>query len=180
MRGSTTRARCWLAVLSLAAILLGLVVPGAGASKRQEDRIARSAVNEPVRLMVQLQGAPLAEAMGPGAEQQVLLEQQGFRERLRSAGLAYREIRAHKQLFNGLVIQVPSHQVGQIAGLRGVAGVFPVGKTRVPVPQLHSSIKMIGAPQAWAGDPAGAIPGVDGAGITVAVIDTGKSLGDRT
>lgn len=180
MRGSFLRPRGWYAVLGLAAILLGLVGPGAGANERREDRIARSAVNEPVRLMVQLQGAPLAEAAGPGAEEQIQLEQKALRDRLQSAGIAYREIRAHNQLFNGLVITAPAHQIGRISGLRGIAGVFPVGKTQVPVPQLHSSIKMIGAPQAWAGDPGNAIPGVDGTGITVAVIDTGKSLGDRT
>ncbi len=175
MRYDGTQPRRWWAALSVAAVLLGLLVPGAGATGRQVPRIARSAVEEPVRLMVQLQGAPLAEVTGAGAEQEIAREHQGLRQQLRSEGINYQELHAHRQLFNGLTLKVKATDIGRIAALRGVAGVFVARKTQLPTPQLFSSVRMIGAPQAWAGDPAHAIPGVDGTGIIVAVIDTGKS-----
>ena len=178
---TTSGLRRWSALLLLAAPLLVLAVPGAGsgagAPDSGEPRIARSALSESVRLMVQLQSSPLADepggqALGDRADQ-LRREHSAFRQGLEQAGIAFRELGEYSKLFNGMSVQVSVADAGRIAGMKGVSGIFISRATQLPTPQLFSSVKMIGAPRAWAGDPARAIPGVDGSGVTVAIIDTG-------
>lgn len=167
--------RRWFMGLALLALMAGLVAPAGAAGL--PDRILRPDGQETVRLMVQLQSAPLADAPGPVQEKQITAEQKDLRTQLQAAGIAYREFHANQKLFNGLTISVKAKDIGRVSGLRGVTGVFRSTKTSAPEPQLYSSTKMIGADKAWAGAPGKGIPGVDGTGITVAVIDTGISVG---
>jgi len=190
---TTLGSRRWSAVLLLTALILALAVPGAGAGAGAggggaggggESRIARSSVSELVRLMVQLQSAPLADEpltqpAGVRAEQ-LRREHTAFREGLKQARIPFSELSEYTKLFNGVAVRVSIADAGRIAGMKGVSGVFVSRSAQLPTPQLFSSVKMIGAPRAWAGDPARAIPGVDGTGVTVAVIDTGMSLPCRT
>lgn len=67
--------------------------------------------------------------------------------------------------YNGIAVRAAPGQAGRLAGLPGVVAVHPL--------VLHerdnaSSVKLIGAPQVWAG-----VSGLTGAGVTIGVIDTG-------
>lgn len=190
-------ARRPVIIAGLLIFLAGAVASGAKASPRADsarspsgvsarrsvfkdqgelDRIARADVSEPLRLFVQLRSSPLSDLPGLRQERLLEAEHRAFRTRMRRAGIPFRELSSHRRLFNGLSVEVPAGQAGRIAGLRGVAGLFLVRSSDMPRPHLSSSVPMVGAPRAWAGDPERAIPGVDGTGVTVAVIDTGMSF----
>jgi hypothetical protein len=177
-----TRLRRLSASLGMAALLLSLFSPGVLATGTAAQRVSRSEVNEPIRLLVELQSIPLADKDDATQVAQLQLEQDGFRSQVRGAGIRFKELHAYRKLFNGLSIQVASKDAGRIASLKGVSRVFIPGKVtgRLPKADLASSVGMIGAPHAWQGDNSKRIPGVDGKGVTVAVIDTGTSVGYRT
>ncbi|HEY3367244.1 MAG TPA: S8 family serine peptidase [Symbiobacteriaceae bacterium] len=159
-------------VLTLAALLFSLVASGASAGS-DTSRIARSAVDEPIRLLVQFQNAPLADDASPGQSGRIAAEQQAFRTQMKGAGIAFREHSSFSKLFNGVAVTAQSKDLGRVRSMRSVTAVYISHQTDAPTPMLASSTKMIGADKAWAGDPSRAIPGVDGTGIKVAIIDTG-------
>ena len=96
---------------------------------------------------------------------------QTFRNQAKSAGLKYTERFAYKRLFNGLAVRINAGDVGKLAGIGSVANVYParyytLGPTTTADPELATAIQMTGADVAQAA-------GYSGAGVKVAVMDTG-------
>jgi subtilisin family serine protease len=130
---------------------------------------------------VELSSAPLAEA-NPTNETKYLnklkLEKQDFRSEARRRGVYFTERYAYDRLWNGLSVQVDPAQLLDLAGMSGVAGLYPVFAAEIPesvLPvdlengaemDLFNAIRMTGADQVQE-------EGITGAGVKVGVIDTG-------
>src|SRR3990172_7046190 len=105
----------------------------------------------------------------------LLLTQQdkaNFRAAAQRSGLIYSERYAFDTLWNGLSIEIGSSQLSKLARLPGVQAIYPVAvidipETTVADPELATALAMTGA------DIAQSELGYTGAGVKVAVMDTG-------
>jgi len=100
-------------------------------------------------------------------------EKNAFRTNARKAGLVYTERFVYDVLFNGFSISIERSGLGKLARIPGVKNIYPVEIIAMPEPQqgpepeLFTSLAMIGA------DIAQSELGYTGAGVKVAVMDTG-------
>jgi subtilisin family serine protease len=168
------RVRTGLAAVLIVGFVLWGAFPGASQSPSlQADEF-------PTAWLVELASAPLAGLDGtltPARQQNHLatlaVEQQAFRNAARAAGIVFRERRSFRVLFNGLAIEVAPSRVPMLARLQGVKALWPVLKFSLPPirqvldPQLATALAMTGA------DVAQSELGLTGAGVRVAIIDTG-------
>jgi minor extracellular serine protease Vpr len=124
----------------------------------------------PAYWFVELAGKPTADG---GSQASLKKEQDAFRKEAKKAGLTYKERFAFTTLWNGLSIQAGASQFGKISSLAGVKAVYPVETIPMPAtspladPELATALAMTGA------DIAQNELGYTGAGIKVAVMDTG-------
>ncbi|MFZ5815068.1 MAG: hypothetical protein ACOY93_07165 [Bacillota bacterium] len=180
---ASQRLRRSVAALALTGLLFSLAVPGAGAAPEAPQKIAFNRAREgKIMLMLELPGAPLA-AMAEGIQrsrQADLLqgEHQQLLDLLGQERIAHRLLSRHTKLFNGLALEIDARDMGRVAALPGIKRIHLNRMHRMPEPQLASSVEMINAHLARAGAPGA--PGVDGSGVTVAVVDTGRSVCHRT
>lgn len=100
-------------------------------------------------------------------------EKDTFRANARHVNLKYTERYAFDTLWNGLSIQIESGELARLARLPGVKALYPVATVALPAsqaagdPDLATALAMTGA------DVAQSELGYTGAGIRVAVMDTG-------
>lgn len=129
-------------------------------------------VNEtPGMWFVELSGLPAVE----GASVDVVnAEHTAFRAQAEKAGLVYTERYSYTTLFNGFSIEIDSVDLAKLTRIPGVKNIYPVEIIAMPEtfestidPDLFSSLNMIGAAAAQSE------LGFTGAGIKVAVMDTG-------
>ena len=146
--------------LVLAAAASALAVPAALAGDRIEQ--------------VSEVAAPAASGGGQSTEI-YLVELEGsadtFRKEAKGVGLKFTERFEYKRLFKGVAVRVDGNDVGKLAGIGSVANVYPariysLAPTAIASPDLATAIKMTGADLAQAA-------GYTGAGVKVAVMDTG-------
>lgn len=95
-----------------------------------------------------------------------------FRKDANAVGLKYQERFVYTKLFKGLSVSVSPDQLGKLRGMAVVSQVYPVntyslGPVSAPAPDLGTAIVMTGA------DIAQNEMGYTGAGVKVAVMDTG-------
>lgn len=168
------RRRASLALLLSVILTFAISFPGASQSPQ-------TPVNEtPSAWFVELAGAPLSDvdATFTAAQRQNYLralgqEKQAFRNVARAAGVSFRERRSFDVLFNGLSVDVSARNLAAIARLPGVKAVWPVltfsipPTTKVSDPELATALAMTGA------DIAQSELGYTGAGVRVAIMDTG-------
>jgi subtilisin family serine protease len=159
-------------------ILTLLIVPAIafGAAQRLEPLNAPPSaesggiVNETSdRWFVELASRPAVE----GTKSRTLKnEKAAFRSAAANAGLQYSERFAFDTLWNGLSVQINPSDLGKLARIPGVVALYPVFTVSVPQPttpnpDLFTALSMTGA------DIAQSSLGFTGAGIKVAVMDTG-------
>jgi minor extracellular serine protease Vpr len=119
---------------------------------------------------VQLASAPGVDGTAPGLLKK---EKDDFRNAASKAGLSFTERYAFDTLWNGLSIKINPADLGKLARIPGVKALYPVVAVSLPEPtggeelDLFTSLAMIGA------DVAQSELGYTGAGIKVAVMDTG-------
>lgn len=120
---------------------------------------------------VELNSKPTVEGTNPSITK---AEKKAFRDAARRAGLKYTERMAFDTLWNGLSIQVDKSQLDILTRLPGVKAIYPVDVIAMPIPyeeqispELFTALAMTGA------DVAQSELGYTGAGIKVAVMDTG-------
>ena len=99
------------------------------------------------------------------AQAETARRQDAVRTAARDAGLQVRERHAFSLTLNALAVTVPEDQRERLAALPGVAAVHP---DRTVTASVDVSVPLVGAPDLW--EPPDS---VTGAGIDVAVIDTG-------
>lgn len=159
---------------SLALALLAPAYAGAGDGNTQPLHTtpagdAQPAIESKLDLwFVELASPPAVEGT---ARAQLAREKQAFRTEARRAGIEFTERYAYDTLWNGFSLRVRPDQVGSLAGLPGVKAVYPVVSIDVPepgsTPDLGTALAMTGA------DVAQNELGLTGAGIKVAIMDTG-------
>ena len=119
---------------------------------------------------VEMPSNPTADGTSPAA---VKREKDNFRAEARRVGLKYTERYAFDTLWNGLSIQASAAELGKLSRMSSVKAVYPVAVVPVPEvstladPELATALAMTGA------DIAQSELGYNGAGIRVAVMDTG-------
>lgn len=101
-------------------------------------------------------------------------EKKAFRDAARRAGVKYTERRAFDTLWNGLSIKIDASQLSALTRLTGVKAIYPIETIAMPIPleeatnpELFTALAQTGA------DVAQNELGFTGAGIKVAVMDTG-------
>jgi len=97
-----------------------------------------------------------------------------FRKQAKTVGLKYTERYAYKSLFKGVSVRINPSDVGKLAGIASVSTVYParyfsVGPVTDADPELATAITMTGADLAQQA-------GYTGAGVKVAIMDTGIDL----
>jgi minor extracellular serine protease Vpr len=119
---------------------------------------------------VELASPPAVEGTNPNRLRQ---EKANFRSAAARASLQFEERYAFDTLWNGLSIRVAPSDVGKLARIDGVRAIYPVATIPLPAtspaldPELATALAMTGA------DVAQSELGLTGAGIRVAVMDTG-------
>jgi minor extracellular serine protease Vpr len=148
-------------------LVLAVLLLGAGARAQTIDV---SGNESPRAWFVELSSAPGVEGTSPST---LKSEKQAFRAAARQAGLKYTERFAFDTLFNGISVSVDRADVGLLSQIQGVKNVWPVHTYAIPPttdvanPELISAITMTGA------DIAQSALHLTGAGVRVAVMDTG-------
>ena len=99
-------------------------------------------------------------------------EKAAFRAAAKNAGLVYTERYAFDTLWNGLSIAIAPSQLAKLTRIAGVKAIYPVDIIAIPKttevdPELFTALAMTGA------DIAQSELGYTGAGVKVAVMDTG-------
>ncbi len=128
-------------------------------------------VNEtPTAWFVEFGSAPSAEG---GRAEAMANERATFRRDAAAVGAAFEQRRDFQTLFNGLSVDAGPADIAKIAQLPGVVAVWPVEQIAIPetqpsvAPELFTALAMTGA------DVVQSELGYTGAGIKVAVMDTG-------
>ena len=123
---------------------------------------------------VELTGAPTADG---GNLTQLRNEKAAFRRAAAQAGISFEERRAFNVLWNGLSVRIDPSDVGRLSRIEGVKAIYPVATVSIPEsernvsgdagPELATALAQTGA------DVAQTALGLTGAGVKVAVMDTG-------
>ncbi|MEX1994596.1 MAG: S8 family serine peptidase [Steroidobacteraceae bacterium] len=145
---------------------LGLAV--ASAQESGEELVAE---NSTTLWFVELSGSPTADGRKAA---QVKAEKAAFKKAAAAAGVSYKEVRSFDTLFNGYSVQIDSVNRTKLARVDGVKALWPVEIIQAPefnptygeAPDLAHAIALTGANIAQAS-------GYTGAGVKVAVMDTG-------
>jgi len=122
---------------------------------------------------VQLSGNPTADG---GNATALTAKRQKFHADAKKAGIPYKTRYEFQKLWNGLSIEVGAGQLEKVLALPNVTAIYPVHTISIPettpasLPDLATAIKMTGA------DIAQNELGLTGAGVKVAVMDTGIDL----
>lgn len=125
----------------------------------------------PQYYFVELTGKPTVDGSSLAS---VKAEKSAFRSAARRAGIVYTERMTFDTLWNGLSVKIDPAQLGKLMRLPGVKAVYPVDVIAIPEtfdlgldPELYTALALTGA------DVAQSELGYTGAGIKVAVMDTG-------
>jgi subtilisin family serine protease len=122
---------------------------------------------------VEFSKPPLADG---GSASDINREQRAFRSAARAAGLIYTERFAFQTLWNGMSIEISPANLGKLARIPGVAALYPVETIAMPEPQDSISPDLLTALAMTGADIAQSELGYTGAGVKVAVMDTGIDL----
>jgi len=119
---------------------------------------------------VELSGAPSTSAAG---RQALAAERKAFRDAARSAGVSFTERYTFETLWNGLSINARASDIKKIRGIEGVKSVWPVIAIDGPEKPAENGVNLATAIQMTGADKAQDDLGFTGAGIKVAIMDTG-------
>jgi minor extracellular serine protease Vpr len=119
---------------------------------------------------VELQSPAIADGGTAAATAQ---DKQSFRASARKAGVAFTERYAYSSVWNGLSIQVNPGDLPKLSRLSEVKALYPVTSVALPEPQPEPSPELSTAIAMTQVDIAQSSLGLTGAGVRVAVMDTG-------
>ena len=123
-------------------------------------------------VIVQFDGAPALDGPRAQAHQRMSAlraQHAGFRQRVADAGIPAKVGREVTQVLNAVAVTTDAAGVARLRALPGVAAVYPDAPMHASV---DVDVSLVGAPQVWQTDDPSGRPD-QGAGETVAVIDTG-------
>jgi subtilisin family serine protease len=155
----------------LAAQESGEVVPLSPASSAETGVMTNDFVNESTNLyFVEMMSPPTIDGTKPSV---VKAEKAAFRNQAKKVGLQYKERFAFDKFWNGLSISIDPTEFSTLTRMTGVKAIYPVLAVQLPEteplsdPELATALAMTGA------DIAQTELGYTGAGVKVAVMDTG-------
>ncbi len=169
----------WFSALSIMVVLMIAIVPLAGAaggvypveplSPPPSAETGEMVDETPAAWFVEFSSAPVADG---GSLTKTKADKTNFRNAAKQFGIQFTERRSFDTLWNGISITVKPGDLNKLRVMPGVKAVYPVGITRIPEmqtadPELFTALAMTGA------DVAQSELGYTGAGIKVAVMDTG-------
>ncbi|MBS4062101.1 MAG: S8 family serine peptidase, partial [Bacteroidetes bacterium] len=170
----------WTGLLLIVAILTIAIVPAASAQEGvfpldplippPSAETGEMVDETPAAWFVEFASAPLADG---GSIAQTRADKNNFRNAAKRNNIQFKERYAFDTLWNGLSISVKPSDVSKLSALPGVKAVYPVFTVQIPEttqadnPDLTTALAMTGA------DIAQSELGYTGAGIKVAVMDTG-------
>lgn len=170
----------WTGLVLIVAILAISIVPAASAQEGvfpleplappPSAETGEMVDETPAAWFVELASAPLADG---GSIAQTRADKNNFRSAARRNNIQFTERYAFDTLWNGLSISVKPRDVSKLSALPGVKAVYPVFTVQIPEttqannPDLTTALAMTGA------DIAQSELGYTGAGVKVAVMDTG-------
>src|SRR5262245_53650211 len=183
-----------LAALTLVTTALVLAGTGAGAC----DSLARTAARawpgvfgarpEPAaesrqRVLVVLSAPSLADRMAAAEDEPTAAQQRKWTseadgaQQLLLAGLRDRQVRIARdrvftRTFNGFSALVSPRALAELERAHGIAGVYPVRTVYPAAPTAETVVGRDFQPGAGRGTQI-ALPGFDGSGVTIALLDTG-------
>ena len=181
--GSPSRKFRTSTVLIATAALLATSVTTADASPRRSPRVAQSPVR-PVKVIVQLSGTPALRGTAGRARPSIVATHQrvaaldaehaAFEQRLSAAGIHPQITENFTQSLNALALTVPADAVARLRATPGVRAVYP---DVVMHASIDPDVSTVRAPTEWRRQDAHG-RAVEGAGETIAVIDTGIDYTD--
>lgn len=157
------------AMLAASAVVLSFGLASASA----QESVPASAAENGNLWFVELAGNPTADG---NSLKNVRAEKAAFKAAARAAGVSFKEMRSFDVLFNGYSVEVDAGNRNKLAQVAGVKALWPVEVIQAPnpevfrtgaAPDLATAIVMTGA------DIAQNTLGFTGAGVKVAVMDTG-------
>ena len=153
-------------LLTLAAALMALALAQPALAS---DSVSVDQDDSSQLWFVEMSSLPTADG---GRLATVQKEKQKFRNEAARAGLQFEERFAFDTLWNGLSIRIDKSQLGTLARIPGVKALYPVDEVLVdPEPvesaELYTALAMTGA------DIAQSSLGYTGAGVRIAIMDTG-------
>jgi subtilisin family serine protease len=119
---------------------------------------------------VELSGTPLADG---GSATTLKAEKAAFRAAASKAKIQYKERFAFSNLWNGFSVEAGSSQLSKLASMPGVKNIYPVGIVSIPETQFTAEPELYTALAQTGADIAQNELGYTGAGVKVAVMDTG-------
>ncbi|HEX6862375.1 MAG TPA: S8 family serine peptidase, partial [Thermoanaerobaculia bacterium] len=157
-----------------------LALCGAAAAQAQVEQVfpltpaptapAGSADDSATLWFVELKGSPKADG---GSAADLSAKRNKFRQEAASMGVLFNERFAYDDLFNGLSIAVRTSDVPRLKRLDSVKAVYPVETVAMPEPQPGNDPNLATAISQTQADIAQNSLGLTGAGVRVAVMDTG-------
>ncbi len=173
------KAKWFSTILIVAMLVFGLVPPASAGEGGPVVPLnpAPSAENgemtdETPRLwFVEMSGSPVADG---NTEFAVNSEHQRFRDDAKKENVKYKERFSYNSLWNGFSVSATTAELGKLSRIAGVVAIYPVMVVTAPQttessfnPELYTALALTGA------DVAQSELGYTGAGIKVAVMDTG-------
>lgn len=135
------------------------------------DEAEGVAVDEtPTLWLVELSGKASVDG---GNTASLAAERQAFRAAAENAGVRFTERRSFNTLWNGVSVSVKPGDVTKLARMPGVQAIYPVIKYSVPERSPNPGIELATAIKQTGADIAQNQLGLTGAGVKVAVMDTG-------
>jgi subtilisin family serine protease len=135
------------------------------------DEATTVAVDEtPTLWLVELSGKASIDG---GNAASLAAEKQAFRSAAENAGVRLSERRSFNTLWNGVSVSIKPGDVTKLARLPGVKAVYPVIKYSVPERSPNPGIELATAIKQTGADIAQSQLGFTGAGVKVAIMDTG-------
>jgi subtilisin family serine protease len=162
-----------IALLASAAAVTALsIAPSAFADGvASPDTVAIGSSESATRWFVELAGPPVIKGVTASA---VAQERAAFRSAASAAGIAFADRYEFQTLWNGLSIEAGTATAAKIRALPGVKAVYPVVEVQAPPKPDSGSIGDIAAAVTQTKvDIARSDLGLTGAGVKVAIVDTG-------
>ena len=165
--------------LALSALLAMFGATGATVAQAQVEEVfpltpAPSATGtfdeSPTAWFVELKGSPKASG---GTDSALASQRQSFRTEAASKGILFTERFVYDELFNGMSIAVKASQVTALRTVSSVKAVYPVATFALPEPEPGPSPDLATAISQTQADIAQNSLGLTGAGVRVAVMDSG-------
>ena len=155
-----------------------LVAPAAGGAGAADSGLIGGAANETATAwFVELASPPAAKGT---SEATLNAEHKAFKSNAAAAGINFTERYSFDTLWNGFSVSVAPAQVAALGSLPGVKAVYPVHTVSLPVSETGGGeeIDLANAVQQTGANIAQNELGLDGSGVTIAIMDSGVDYTD--